>query len=95
MMATTVEKALPTEAEYDAASEAVWDAFKRVESIGHLLHVAIEKPESADVDLADVGALWSFIDGVRIAQWTLKEEVDRLTELLGRLDGVRLDGLPR
>lgn len=102
-MSGTVEAVeLPTEEEYDRAEEALSRAFAEVEQLAWRLsklspHVVehekyLVSAPSRPATAADVGLLWSFLDGIRLQQRQLADRAALLQRALTDLDDARLQG---
>jgi hypothetical protein len=97
-MSAQTDKALPTEAEYEAALVLVQDGYDEVERINWRLGSVDHSPKDEDLpdtapDFGDLGRLWDFIDGVDIYVEQFTREARGLRGKLNEMNMARR-GLP-
>lgn len=98
MSTTTDTASWPTEASFEPAGKALNSAYNEVERIEWNLRSILgpwldegKRPEESPT-LDTIGALWSFLDGLRTEIAQLEQEAQRLEQHLGQIDSLRLDG---
>lgn len=85
---------IPGVKQYDGVLDDLAAGHDATEALVWHLEAIVEARE-ATPELADIGALWSFLDGLEMRVDAARSHAEKLRQALSELDSMRLDSAAR